>query len=97
MGRLKIMNSKEEIIRIINNQLEILNLTIIISKENHNTINIENLYIIMIKAREEIQSLGRGNKLTPVRTSKMKALQGLEQYKSSSNKLSLVQRTINIE
>ena len=74
MGRLKIMNSKEEIIRIINNQLEILNLTIIISKENHNTINIENLYIIMIKAREEIQSLGRGNKLTPVRTSKMKAL-----------------------
>lgn len=74
MGRLKIMNSKEEIIRIINNQLEILNLTIIISKENHNTINIENLYIIMIKDKEEIQSLGRGNKPTPVRTSKMKAL-----------------------
>jgi len=74
MAKQIIMNSKVEIIRIINNQLEILNITIIISKENHNIINIENHSSIMIREKEEIQSLDRDNPPTPVRQNQMKVI-----------------------
>lgn len=89
------MNSKVEIIRIINNQLEIPN--IIISKEILNTINRENLYTIMVRKKLEIQSLHSDRLPTQVRTKEMKVIYQLEHNKSSNNKLFTVQRIINIE